>query len=357
MALHIFSKNYPIITLAVVFISLGILLFSLERPLAPAKDGSGETEAIQDEPLNITAGPVSPLTGESCAGAERRPIGVMLAGDAVTRPLAGISQADLVIEMPVITNGITRYLAIFACETPAEIGSVRSARDDFIPLAKGFDVIFGHWGGSHFALSELKSGVIDNINALTNPFGAYFRKPGITEPHNGFATWDKLVAAAQKLNYRLTTNLKALWPRHEARASTTKPAATLRIPYPGQFRAAWVYDPKTNTYERLKGGTPELDANTKKAVTASVIVVLRTDIEQIEGQYNDVRVFGKGRGVVYQDGEFFEVTWQKADDAKPLQFLTIESTQLPLAPGKVWLEYIDDQAAVSYEVAEAIEIL
>jgi len=332
MALHIFSKNYPIITLAVVFISLGILLFSLERPLAPAKDGSGETEAIQDEPLNITAGPVSPLTGESCAGAERRPIGV-------------------------ITNGITRYLAIFACETPAEIGSVRSARDDFIPLAKGFDVIFGHWGGSHFALTELKSGVIDNINALTNPFGAYFRKPGIAEPHNGFATWDKLAAAAQKLDYRLTTNLKALWPRHEARASTTKPAATLRVPYPGQFRAAWVYDPKTNTYERLKGGTPELDANTKKAVRASVIVVLRTDIKQIEGQYNDVRVLGKGRGVVYQDGEFFEVTWKKADDLEPLQFLTAESTQLPLAPGKVWLEYIDDQAAVSYEVAEATDTL
>ena len=67
------------------------------------------------------------LNGIECENANRRPFAVMLAGDLEAWPLSGIAKADLVIEMPVVTGGITRYLAIYVCNNPTEIGSIRSA--------------------------------------------------------------------------------------------------------------------------------------------------------------------------------------------------------------------------------------
>src|SRR3989338_11344357 len=57
----------------------------------------------------ISALPVlaNPLTAEPCNNALRRPIAVMLSGDTIARPLSGIAEADMVFEMPVITNTIS----------------------------------------------------------------------------------------------------------------------------------------------------------------------------------------------------------------------------------------------------------
>src|SRR3989344_6435938 len=67
---------------------------------------------------------VSPITGLECERGRERPVAVMLAGDLEARPLSGVGQADIVFEMPVAPNGITRYMAVYQCEEPEEIGSV-----------------------------------------------------------------------------------------------------------------------------------------------------------------------------------------------------------------------------------------
>lgn len=63
---------------------------------------------------------------------ERRPIAVMLGNDPVARPLSGLSKAEMVIEMPVLINDITRLMAVYQVNSPSEIGGVRSARHNFI---------------------------------------------------------------------------------------------------------------------------------------------------------------------------------------------------------------------------------
>src|SRR3989338_6889489 len=91
--------------------------------------------------------PRASLTGLICDNYSKRPIAVMMASDPIARPLSGIGQADVVIEMPVTPNGITRMMAVFQCEESAEIGSVRSAREDFLPLVASFGALYAHWGG------------------------------------------------------------------------------------------------------------------------------------------------------------------------------------------------------------------
>lgn len=280
-----------------------------------------------------------------------RPFAVMLAADPLARPLSGIGAADLVIEMPVITSGINRLLAVFSCPGDFEIGSVRSARDDFIPLAASLDAIYGHWGGSHFALARLRKGVIENIDALRNPYGAYFRKRGIAAPHNGFTTLARLQKAAQKLGYRVTPQREGgVFPRDESTGEIPV-AQTVTIRYPGIHRVEWAFDLQRGSYRRKRGGTPEIDKNTGRAVEAKTIVVMRTTSRQIEGQYNDVRVTGSGDAIVYREGRELHARWEKAAEplAAPLRFLDQETKEIPFAKGPAWIEIVQQDTVVRSE--------
>src|SRR3989344_2746761 len=152
-------------------------------------------------PLKDTSGPKSSIAGLDCVNAERRPMAVMLAGDPETRPLSGLGQADMVFEMPVTPNGITRFMAVFQCEEPKEIGSIRSAREDFIPLAASLGAIFAHWGGEKEALDKLDGGIIENIDAMKYEGTVFYRKNSMPRPHNGFTTIDLLLDKAEALGY------------------------------------------------------------------------------------------------------------------------------------------------------------
>src|SRR5690349_11692852 len=79
----------------------------------------------------VNEGNVSPITGIACENWNRRPIAVMQPGDVTARPASGFSEADMVFEIPVITASITRLMAVYGCNTPQAVGSMRSARHDF----------------------------------------------------------------------------------------------------------------------------------------------------------------------------------------------------------------------------------
>jgi len=247
---------------------------------------------------------ISPITGQECENYNRRPIAIMLATDPVTRPLSGISQADMVIEMPVITGSITRLMAIYGCETPEEIGSVRSARHDYIPLAMGLDAIYAHWGGSHFALDKLNAGIMDNIDAMKNPYNAYFQKSEIPMPHNGFTSSERLINAAEKLGYRLTNKFEGYPHLENSKSKLQMSNGRLSIGYGGHFKVSYEYEKDENIYRRWRDNQREIDKNNGNQAEASVVIIMKTESRMIEPpDYNDVDVEGEGNAIIYQNGE------------------------------------------------------
>lgn len=293
-------------------------------------------------------GGVSPISGLACQNFKHRPIAVMLAGDAITRPLSGIAQADLVINMPVFEDAIFRMMAVFVCGEPEEIGSIRSARHDFIPLALGLDAIYAHWGGSRFALDKLKRGVIDNLDALPNLYNAFYRKSGVPAPHNGFTSAERLLKAAQKLGYRLESNFVG-YP-HLSRASSINKQAGRLVLSGVEYR----YDPEQNLYWRWRAGSKEIDRNTKQQVAAGNVVIMRAGARQIEGQYNDVDVEGSGICQVYQNGQVIDCTWQKdrTNQASKLTFLDSAGREIKFTPGQIWIEIVQPDQKVSWVYGE-----
>lgn len=376
-------SKYLFLLLALGALAGGLFLVGNPRQFevlstVPEKIVSAPREAAP-QPAEMIL-PKSPLTGLPCEHAGRRPVAVMLANDPVTRPLSGVSEADVVIEMPVTLNQVTRLMALYQCAHPKELGSVRSARHDFLPLAAGFDAIYSHWGGSHFALEKLAAKVLDNIDALINPHNAYWRKRGIPAPHDGFTSYERLWRAAEKLGYRLalTPSLRAelrektpsflgeegptkrkFWRVNSKgvnvkRLTTSNPmdtlqnndddgrdARTILIPYnPHGYAVRWEYDPERGLYERFRSGSPELDKNTGRQVQASVVAVMETTQKQLEDQYTDVKVIGDGRAVIYRQGRAFVGRWLKSDPKAPLTFVTAAGEKMALAAGRQWIEIV-----------------
>lgn len=280
---------------------------------------------------------------------KQRYFAVMMSGDEIARPLSGISEAKIVVEMPVVMNNINRFMALFDCMSGKEIGSVRSARQDFITLAQGFDAIFAHWGGSHFALGILKKGVIDNIDALVDPYAVYFRKKGISMPHNGFTSLGNLEYAAQKFGYRLENKFSG-YKIEEDKPSVNAPAI-LTIGYLGIFQVRYEYRSTTNEYLRWRGGKKEIDRNNQKQVVAKNVIVMRAVMRPLEGQYNIVDVTGEGQATVYQNGNVIEGTWQKDknNSQSKLTFFDKNNQEIKMVPGSIWMQVVDPTTQIQYK--------
>lgn len=322
--------------LAFVFLSL----MSLRREEISVTNE--EPKIIETKILEVL--PANPLSGVACANSQRRPFGVILAEDREARPLSGIGLADLVIEMPVVTGSITRMLAFFVCEDPEEIGSVRSARHDFVPLAQGYDAIFAYWGGSAMALEELKKGKVDTLDALPNYFDAFYRKEGVPAPHNGFTSMERMVNASLKLGYRMTTNFQAYtFLETEERASNPQ---RLELHYRYPYNVRYEYDPEMNSYARWRGDVKELDALNGEQVEVSNIAVMRAKSRQIGAGYNDVDILGTGEAVVYRNGTGVRGRWEKKEAEDPLRFFDEAGEEIMFTPGKIWIEIVEPTTVV-----------
>lgn len=305
-------------------------------------------------PLPKSLAPVygfSPISGLDCASAKRRPIAVMLSGDAIVRPLSGVSEADIVFNMPVVSGSITRLMAVFVCNSPKEVGSVRSARHDFIPLARGLDAVYAHWGGSHFALEKLNAHIMDNLDALINPFDAFWRKSNIEAPHNGFTSIDNLIGAAERLSYRLEGKFVGYSHLAQDIKSTATTTKTLEVGYSGAFKVKYIYDPADNSYWRWRGGAKEIDKNSSRQVAAKNVVIMRARSYQIEGQYNTVEVEGSGKCVVYRNGEEIFGIWKKnaKDQTSKLFFYDSVGQEIKFVPGQIWVEVVEPNQEVTYK--------
>lgn len=293
---------------------------------------------------------VSPLSGLVCQNYQRRALAVVLAEDPVTRPLTGLSQADLVLEMPVITNSITRMIGVYLCQEPGEIGSLRSARHDFIPLTMGLDAILVHWGGSHFALDKLDAGIMDNIDAMRNPYNAFYQKSEIPQPHNGFTSLERLINSARKLGYRLENKFEG-YP-HTQDKSRESNRKVLRIGYSYPYNVSYQYEPSSNSYLRYRTNLKEIDKSNNQQIEAKNIIVMRAFSRQIEGpDYNDLDIEGTGQCQVYQNGIVINGTWQKEknNQTSKLYFLDQEGQEIPWVPGQTWIEIVEPNQEVSWD--------
>lgn len=340
---------------------LGATAFAMRQPEVVEEPSTGalppsEEREVVEAPKNI-----SPLSGKECDRHNGRPIGVMVASDTAARPLSGVNQAEIVVEMPVITSSVTRLMAVFVCDTPEEVGSIRSARHDFTSLIRGWDALFVHWGGSSFALDELSTGVrytgedlgpVDNINAL-NADGVFFRKNTVPAPHNGFASVPNALDYSERQGYRLDDPefepYTFLTTEQIGERLESAEEGTVYVGFAGVYSSRWEYDMEANQYARFWANQRDVDALDGEGVNAENVVVMKAESRQIQDQYNTVNIYGEGEARVYQNGQEIVGKWQKDGFKGTLRFVDAEGEEIALVPGQTYIQIIEPQQSVNWE--------
>ncbi len=334
-------------------------------------------------------GNVSPISGLACENWNKRPIAVMQPADMSARPAAGFAQADMVFEMPVFTNANTRLMGVYLCDIPSDMGSMRSARHDYLPLAKGLDAVFIHWGYSKFAETLLDRKIVDNINCMTTSFCGRWQQTGkMKYEDTGHITKEGVQQAMEKFGYRTTGNFSGYQHQTEAALDARPQGGHLRVAYPNPYDVTYDYDRTTNSFLRTWDDIADTDKNTDQRIAPKNIVVAVAQSEQIKlatdfkargvqdpwelvpeeerqgldyggvGRYNNIEMGDPwfdtkdtGDAYFYMNGKETKGIWKKDKSQleSKLAFYNADGTEVRFVPGQIWVEVVEPGYGLNWE--------
>lgn len=342
----------------------------------------------QEQTVPLNAENMSPISGLTCENWNKRAVSVMQPSDLQARPAAGFSEADIVFEMPAYTSSVTRLLGVYTCNIPKEIGAIRSARHDYVALAKGLDAIFIHWGGSHFALDLLSQKIIDNHDCMTGSYCERWPVMGkMRIEDTGHITKEKVMQMVKNFGYREENKFVGYPHQAEAPADQRPGGGHLRVAFAGPYAVEYDYDKNSNTYLRTWGNVPDADRNNSQRIAPKNVAVLfaaseqitntqdylgqglknpwanveeikNTGAESISGRYNNVQIGDpwydakdSGDAYYYFNGKEIKGTWKK-DRSKlesKLFFYDESGKEIMFVPGQVWVEILEPGQALKWE--------
>ena len=285
-----------------------------------------------------------------------RPYAVVVNNTAVAvKVQEGLNKAYVVYEIP--TEGNTsRLMALYKdIEEDLVIGTIRSARHNFIDYALESDAIFCCFGWSHYAEKDMKSG---SINYLQGLFGyPYYRNnpENLVTEHTAYTSMAKLKDAVKQKGFRTTTENKGLLNYNVSdvdlsNASNVKKANTITIPYGAAPQiASFKYDENSKMYVRYENSVKCVDHNTKEDVTTKNIIVQKIKYSKCNDNYYwNLDTIGSGEGYFITNGQAIPITWNKKDRKAKTVYCYAKGTildgkdvggqEIEVSDGRTWIE-------------------
>lgn len=324
-----------------------------------------------------------PLTGakytqeERTIWEERRPLAVMIENHLECRPQSGLAKADIVYEA-VAEGGITRFLAVYLCDTAAFdtlLGPIRSARTYFLDWVMEYDAAYVHVGGAACdasvdprarALCQISSYGLRDIDQMGR-YGSYpyfwrdYDKLGhpVATEHTMHSTTEKLWEIAVKAGYTAEDEDGVNWQEEfkswQFKDDAEEKGEVFQVEFDfwedyEDFHVVWQYDPASNDYRRRNGAAEHLDFNIQETLRAKVIVVQKM---KETGPVDDHKhllyeTTGSGEALIFQDGQATKGTWSKKTKASRTVFYDQNSREIKFNRGKIWLEVLPTRSKVEY---------
>lgn len=369
------NKKMLIISAVLYLVSAGFSYFFFSKfvfsssvvqtPIPEAAVGE-DGKTVFDDSLPKTE--ECPLNGAMYSKQQRqwweshRPLGVMIQNHTEARPQSGISSADVIYEA-VAEGGITRFLAVFYCQDPGIIGSIRSARSYYLDFISeyGKSPLYVHVGGANIpgpadALGQIRSygwNLYNDLDQFNVSFPAMYRDekrlPDRATEHTMYGNALKLWEVAAKRGLEDVDEDGAAWDENFVQysfkddPSTSDRPTSQTISYDfwedkGDFSVTWAYDSTTNSYKRATGGEPHIDFNTKKQLTAKNVVLLymrETFTNDAEGHML-YGTKGTGKAVVFMDGKQITGKWAKKDRTARTIITDNTGKEVEFSRGLIW---------------------
>ncbi|MBY0097913.1 DUF3048 domain-containing protein [Mesobacillus maritimus] len=336
-------KKWIVVAVAAMIITSGC---SQEKNVAEDQPKKQVEDLVKDEQEPAFHYPLTGLETEEEPSA--RAVAVVVNNHPKARPQSGLHKADLVYEV-LAEGNVTRFLAIFESEKPENIGPVRSAREYYLDLAKGYDSFFVAHGFSPEAKRLLNSDYIDNINGIYHD-GTLFKRADFRQaPHNSYITFENIEKGAENGGYSLTKKPEGLMFFEEEQLDQISGEETRKaqISYgTSTFDVEYEYDAQANKYHRYSNGEDTIDLESKEAVLLDNILIVEMDHQVIDNDgRKEINLTSGGSGYLLQKGIRTQVTWENVD-GRILPFINGEEAKF--VPGKTWINIVPDLDRVTF---------
>lgn len=291
--------------------------------------------------LHHTAGPTNsrPLDGREVAveDSDLRPVVVMMENHYESRPISGLENASVIYES-IVEADITRFLAIFDPKVRAQkIGPVRSARPFFVEIAREWNPIYFHAGGSPDGLSLIKALGIDNVNEISADGIYFWRDSSRYAPHNLYTSINQINRAIEAKGYATSTDFLS-WKFKKGEKSIGDEAREVEFNFSetSLYQVKYIYDEDDNNYTRYQNNSVHKTA-TGIILKADNIIRQFVDSEIVDSYGRlDVDVSSGGKAIIYQDGIAVEGTWKKQGGRT--RYFDSEGEEIRFNIGTTWIE-------------------
>ncbi len=319
------------------------------EPTQSTTESAAETTQPATEAISFTG--INPLTGEdnypeSAEG--KRPVAVMVSNIEASYPQYGISEADLIFEMPV-EGGLTRLMAVYADYTSVpDICSVRSCRYYYPQVAMGLDAVYCHWGAEqNFAVETLNSLGIDHFDGgYLQDTILFYRDPerigSYSSEHTGYLKGSELPEAFALYGIRETSTKTGNMMQFSESTVLPEEACTGAVLYySNSSYTGFGYSTKTEEYEMTHNSQPQVDGNTEEQLSFKNVFILQTTVSSLQedGYLKSVALSG-GDGYYLTMGAYQSIRWEKKSDTDPIRFYGMDGEELLVNTGKSYIAII-----------------
>lgn len=282
----------------------------------------------------------------------KRPVAVMVNNVQKAMPQYGVSQADLIFEIPV-EGDATRFMALYGDYTKVpQVCPIRSCRYYFPALSQGFDAFYVNWGIDDTIADYLQALDLDQIEGITNTGGLFGRDQeklgqGYAVEHTGFFDGTRLVSYIESKGLRtdLKEEKKGAAFLFNGMDEQLKPEGSDCTKVDVQFGAqssTFTYDAEKKVYLKQINGTPQTDAKTGEQLAFTNVLVLETEIsvrDEVGHKQIDWDGGANAKGYYISNGGVQEIRWSKDENNEEsyLRFYDLNGNEIKINRGKSYI--------------------
>lgn len=293
----------------------------------------------------------APLTGEqlSAKPENTRPFAVMINNIVYAQPQVGISNADIIYEIPA-EGGITRMMAIFSHLYDIEsVGSIRSLRPYYLSVALSYDAIVIHAGGSEQAYSDVKTYNADHLDGVRdgNTSSMFYRDKSRGQhgsEHTLFFHGANVQPLVEKYQFRTEHNSSyetGLSFADNAAQQCTADAATAQVTFNASKSTSFTYHADTGKYTAVQYKGDYKDGATGEPVPFSNLLILSADMKTVDSYGRlAVDLIGSGTGYFVTGGKYVPIKWARSDINSCFTYTLEDGTALNLSRGTTYVGVI-----------------
>ena len=323
-----------ICTLALLLIVGIVLLVIPKKKEEPVKKKEPKKEEKVEEPVDIIN-----------INSKTRPLSVAINNTPVAvKVQTGLNKAYLVYELP--TEGSTSRLLAFYKDAPnTKVGTVRSARHNFLDYSYESDAIFSCYGWSHYAQDEMNKGMIDFVQGMIGQGGMWRENPEhLASEHTVYANTDTVLNYAyNNKGYKKESDNTILLNYDGtdvdlSKMDGVKTANTVTIVY-GNIVTKFIYDSNNKMYKRNVNGVDAKDYFTKEQFDTKNIIVERITYSMASDNYYwDLHTTGSGEGYFITNGYAVPIKWSKESRKAKTKYTYLDGKEIEVSDGRTYIE-------------------